>query len=148
MVPRPESRRRRRCRYPAPRTPNAIEGFCYDSSMRLPWMAWFTFVFLAAGALADPASRPAGGKAFTQQIPLSDVAFDMVPIPGGEFLLGSPQREAGRNEDEGPQVRVKVEPFYMGKFEVTQAEYDVFRGRYFDLGGKAPKGAADRLADA
>jgi formylglycine-generating enzyme required for sulfatase activity len=116
--------------------------------MRLPRIAWFTFVFLTTGAVAGPASRPADLKPFTEQIPRSGVTFDMVPIPGGEFLLGSPQREPGRNEDEGPQVRVKVEPFYMGKFEVTQAEYDAFRGRYYDLGGRAPKVPADRLADA
>ena len=34
--------------------------------------------------------------------------------------------EAGRLEDEGPQHRVSVEPFWMGKFEVTWAEYEPF----------------------
>ena len=50
----------------------------------------------------------------------------VVPIPGGEFLLGSPESEEGRNEDEGPQRRVSVEPFWMGKHEVTWDEYDIW----------------------
>ena len=50
----------------------------------------------------------------------------MVPIPGGEYLLGSPASEADRGDDEGPQVKVKIEPFWMGKYEVTWEEYDVW----------------------
>jgi formylglycine-generating enzyme required for sulfatase activity len=49
-----------------------------------------------------------------------------VPIPGGEFLMGSPAREASRNADEGPQHKVKIEPFWMEKCEVTWNEYELF----------------------
>jgi formylglycine-generating enzyme required for sulfatase activity/mono/diheme cytochrome c family protein len=65
-------------------------------------------------------------KPYKVTIPGSDVTFEMVPIPGGEFVLGSPAGEAGRKPDEGPQVKVKVEPFWMGKFEVTWSEYELF----------------------
>ena len=73
----------------------------------------------------------------------------MLPIPGGKFTLGSPEAEADRKDDEGPQVEVEVEPFYMGKYEVTQAEYDVFRNSYnAHRRARPPTIPADKLADA
>lgn len=67
---------------------------------------------------------------YTATIPNTTVSFEMIPIPGGEFLLGSPKSEAGRQDSEGPQVRVKVEPFWMGKCEITWAEYQAFMAQY------------------
>ena len=44
----------------------------------------------------------------------------MVVIPAGEFMMGSPPSESKRDEDEGPQHRVRFgQPFAMGKYEVT-----------------------------
>ncbi|TWU27857.1 formylglycine-generating enzyme family protein [Bythopirellula polymerisocia] len=63
-------------------------------------------------------------------IPGTEATFTMMPIPGGEFLLGSPTNEADRKEDEGPQVIVKVAPFWMGKCEVSWAEYRAFMAQY------------------
>lgn len=60
---------------------------------------------------------------YTTKIPGTDIEYTMVPIPGGRFSMGSPESEPDRNEDEGPQVEVIVEPFWMGKYEVTWAEY-------------------------
>ena len=57
-------------------------------------------------------------------IPGTDVSFEMVPIQGGTFTMGSPESEADRSADEGPLVTIKVEPFWMGKHEVTWAEYE------------------------
>lgn len=70
---------------------------------------------------------PAGEfQAYRQTIPGTAVSYEMVPVPGGEFSMGTPETEAGRNPDEGPVRRVKVEPFWMGKFEVTWDEYRLF----------------------
>ncbi len=44
--------------------------------------------------------------------------------------MGSPASEADRSDDEGPQVRVKVEPFWIGKCEVTWGEYQSFMAMY------------------
>ncbi|MBN1362208.1 MAG: SUMF1/EgtB/PvdO family nonheme iron enzyme [Sedimentisphaerales bacterium] len=47
------------------------------------------------------------------------LSFDMVLIPGGNFLMGSCENEPGRAEDEGPQHRVDVSPFYLCTTETT-----------------------------
>ncbi len=48
---------------------------------------------------------------------------EMVAIPAGRFLMGSPPGEAGRYADEGPQRWVGISRFAMGKYEVTQGEW-------------------------
>ncbi len=65
-------------------------------------------------------------KAYKQPIAGTDVEFDMVPIPGGVYTMGSPASEKGHKPDEAPQVKVKIEPFWMGKHEVTWDEYDIW----------------------
>ena len=65
-------------------------------------------------------------------IPGTDVTFEMQPIPGGKFKLGSPESEADRKEDEGPQVEIEVAPFWMGTYEVTWSEYKQYM-RMHDL---------------
>lgn len=88
-------------------------------------------VALAAGvallpAQADPTPSPAPHKNYTETIPGSKVTFDMVAVPGGTFTIGSPASEAGRSEDEGPQRKVTVRPFWIGKCEVTWDEFDLY----------------------
>jgi formylglycine-generating enzyme required for sulfatase activity len=53
---------------------------------------------------------------------------EMVVIPAGRFLMGSPPSEAGRSSDEGPQRWVDVTRFAMGKFEVTQRQWEAVMG--------------------
>lgn len=49
-----------------------------------------------------------------------------VLIRGGEFTMGSPETEVGRSPDDETQHQVKVSNFYMGKYEVTVAEFRRF----------------------
>jgi len=56
------------------------------------------------------------------------VELEMVWIPGGTFLIGSPLSEEGRRENEGPQTEVTLEGFWMGKYEVTQEQYEEVMG--------------------
>ncbi len=67
---------------------------------------------------------------YTTTIPGTDVQYEMVPVPGGKFKLGSPEGEAGRRDDEGPQVEVVLPPFWIGKHEVTWSEYQRFMELY------------------
>lgn len=59
-------------------------------------------------------------------LPGRDVKFEMVPIPGGKFTMGSPESEDKRESSEGPQHEVELAPFWMGKHEVTWDTYEVF----------------------
>ena len=59
------------------------------------------------------------------------VKMDFVRIPAGSFLMGSPEVEEGRLADEGPQHRVTIsQPFYMGKYEVTNAQFRRFAPKH------------------
>ncbi|PIF00967.1 MAG: sulfatase-modifying factor protein [Maribacter sp.] len=73
--------------------------------------------------------NPNGGKAnevYTETIPLTTESFDMVLIPEGEFLMGSPTDESYRKDDEGPRKNVSIDAFWMGKYEVTWSIFELF----------------------
>lgn len=59
---------------------------------------------------------------------IKQIESQMVEIKGGAFKMGSPNNEAGRDGDEGPQHQVTVSPFYMGKYEVTQEQWRAVAG--------------------
>lgn len=65
-------------------------------------------------------------KSYTNVLPGTEVAYEMIAIPGGEYTEGSPDAEKGRKPDEGPQHKVKISPFWMGKCEVTWDMYLLF----------------------
>ena len=57
------------------------------------------------------------------------VPLELVKIPAGQFLMGSSDSEQGRQGDEGPQhIKIISEPFYMGKFEITQEQWQSITG--------------------
>ncbi len=107
----------------------------------------------AASAKAPSASPSAAAahEAYEELIPGTGVKFRMAAIPGGSFLIGSPESEKGRRPDEGPQRRIELAPFWMGVHEVTWDEYDLW---YHDLDRKRREAAkssastADLVADA
>jgi formylglycine-generating enzyme required for sulfatase activity len=73
-----------------------------------------------------PATNEKEMKAYASVIPGTEVSFEMLPIPGGKFKMGSPASEEGRKDDEGPQRQVEIAPFWMGKCEVTWNEFELF----------------------
>jgi formylglycine-generating enzyme required for sulfatase activity len=59
----------------------------------------------------------------------NSIAMKLVLIPAGKFTMGSPEGEKERSADEGPQHQVEISrPFYLGVYEVTQAEYERVMG--------------------
>jgi len=75
-----------------------------------------------APCFARAQSTPGGGE-ITIMLP-GGVPLELVRIPAGTFLMGSPPDERGRNSDEGPQTTVTIsEDFYMGKYEVTVGQF-------------------------
>jgi len=89
-------------------------------------------------ATAEPnVTAPAEFKPYTEALPGTDVTFEMVPIPGGELTMGSSAAEQKRfavdyhdSSDEGPQVKVRIEPFWMMKHEVTWAQFKQYMKLY------------------
>ncbi|WP_427157819.1 SUMF1/EgtB/PvdO family nonheme iron enzyme [Aliinostoc sp. HNIBRCY26] len=65
---------------------------------------------------------------FYRETLVNGVVLDMVAIPGGKFLMGSPEDEPERSKSESPQHNVTVKPFFMGKFPVTQAQWKAVAG--------------------
>jgi formylglycine-generating enzyme required for sulfatase activity len=63
---------------------------------------------------------------YSATVPRTGAPYHMLAIEGGEYLMGSPEGETGRQETEGPQRRVRVDAFWMGKYEVTWDEYEPF----------------------
>jgi formylglycine-generating enzyme required for sulfatase activity len=62
---------------------------------------------------------------------------EIVVVPAGEFMMGSPATEEGRYNDEGPQQKITIaKPFAVSKFDATFAEWD----RCASLGGCPQKG--------
>ena len=66
-------------------------------------------------------------KNYRETVPLAGQAtVDLVPVPGGEVTLGSPATETGGQKNEGPQVKVSVDSFWIGKYEITWDAYRAF----------------------
>ena len=73
----------------------------------------------------ESGAGPGVGSTWTE--PTTGMVF--MYIPAGRFLMGSPASEAGRDDDEGPQHEVVfTEGFWMGKYPVTQAEWQKIMG--------------------
>jgi formylglycine-generating enzyme required for sulfatase activity len=82
-----------------------------------------------SSARCDGVEAPVGNE--TRCLKSSDAFKDcetcpeMVVVPAGEFMMGSPRAEDGRSDNEGPQHKVVIaRPFAVGKVEVTFAEWD------------------------
>jgi formylglycine-generating enzyme required for sulfatase activity len=69
--------------------------------------------------MADPES-------FSQKIPATDITIEMVKIPGGSSIMGSDDSEMDRSADEGPRHEVRLDAFWMGKYEVTWDLFQLF----------------------
>lgn len=80
----------------------------------------FQTVTVDANGRLSP-KRTAQAWGFTENI--NGVPLEMVELEGGIFMMGSPDSEINRFPDEGPQRSVTVSGFAMGKFEVTQAQW-------------------------
>ncbi len=74
-----------------------------------------------AQSKARPCIKPGSGKSFRD----CPNCPEMVVVPAGSFTMGSPESEPERESNEGPQHKVTIsEPFAVGKYAVTFAEWD------------------------
>ncbi len=84
----------------------------------------------AAGASAAPGaavSLAVSETTDTVMLP-GNVLLEMVWISGGVFTMGSPDNEQDSNSDEGPQHSVALDGFWMGRYDLTQAQWAAVMG--------------------
>ena len=84
------------------------------------------------------------GKGYTENLPSSDVTFQMVAVPAGTLKMGSPDSEKGHKPDEAPQIQVKMDAFFMQATAVTWDEYNQFLSNYDRLSSLKHKVAVPR----
>jgi sulfatase modifying factor 1 len=91
-------------------------------SMGIRVVAMLASCFSVMAAADTLASQKDLAKKYTETVRTQSgekLSFEMVLIPAGSFLMGSPAGEAGRSENEGPQHQVRLEPFYLCTTETT-----------------------------
>lgn len=77
-------------------------------------------------------------------------SLEMIYLPGGTFLMGSPDNEQGRNSDESPQRQITLSPFWISSIEIPWEFYQSFmdNGRPRSKDGRPlESGFADELQD-
>ena len=111
-------------------------------------------VFVAVGSLAvATAAEPkdAGGTAKSPPKELTvdlgnGVKLEMVLLPAGEFLMGSPDSDEAAYAEEKPQHRVRItKPFYLGKYPVTQEQWEAVMGSN-PSNFKGPKNPVEKVS--
>ncbi|MCY7383153.1 MAG: SUMF1/EgtB/PvdO family nonheme iron enzyme [Microcoleus sp. CAN_BIN18] len=73
---------------------------------------------------APPQPKPSQLQSFTEDLG-NRVNLEMIAIPGGTFTMGAPETEEESFDKERPQRRVTIQPFLMGKYAITQAQWKV-----------------------
>lgn len=79
------------------------------------------FKYMPAQSLADTSFEK-----YEQLIPGSSIKFTMVPVPSGTFIMGSSAKDKLKEDDETPQRTIRLSAFWMGAYEVTFDEYNLF----------------------
>lgn len=83
----------------------------------------FTFEVVTVNNKGEEISRKPGQVEYVSEVLGDGVALDLVKIPGGTFQMGSDE-----SKNEQPIHSVTVAPFWMGKFVVTQEQYEAVMG--------------------
>ena len=83
----------------------------------------FSFDVVTVDAKGTIVEEKTGEAGFFREGLGNDVTLDMVAIPEGTFQMGSPETEEGHEDNESPQHQVTVKPFFLGKYPITQAQW-------------------------
>jgi formylglycine-generating enzyme required for sulfatase activity len=114
-------------RYPtASEALKALENLEQASPASL--LSVFTFETVQVNERGKITTRRPGKADYFREDLGNGVTLDMVEIPAGQFVMGSSRSETGRYDSEGPQRTVSVPQFFMGRFQVTQAQYEAVMG--------------------
>ncbi|MFV1966301.1 MAG: formylglycine-generating enzyme family protein [Pirellulaceae bacterium] len=88
---------------------------------------WVVFALNGLLLFVSPSRTSLG--AGPENVITNSIGMKLTRIPAGEFLMGSPASDTGAQRHEKPQHKVRItKPFYLGVYEVTQAEYEQVMG--------------------
>ncbi|WP_418682523.1 formylglycine-generating enzyme family protein, partial [Akkermansia sp.] len=76
--------------------------------------------------LIESTGTAARFESYTEAVPAAGASLRMIAIPGGSFLMGSPEDEPHRKPDEGPQHEVSISPFWISEMEIPWELYTAF----------------------
>jgi formylglycine-generating enzyme required for sulfatase activity len=117
-------------------TPPELQGRRFADVDRNPEHDQFGLAVLLASR------RPSGDDPPNVPVEANSIGMHLALIPAGEFLMGSPDSEKERGSEEF-QHRVRTtKPFWLGRYEVTQAQYQRVMGSnpsYFSRSGGVPR---------
>jgi formylglycine-generating enzyme required for sulfatase activity len=107
-----------------------------QDGVAFPALSVFTFQTVQVNKRGEITTRKSGKAKYFREDLGNSVTLDMVAIPAGKFVMGSPRSEEewddGEEEwddSEGPQRTVAVSKFFMGRFPVTQEQYQAIMGK-------------------
>jgi formylglycine-generating enzyme required for sulfatase activity len=89
----------------------------------------FTFEVVTVDAKGKIVQRQLAQAAYQVEDLGDGIQLELVKIPGGRFQMGAPKGEARSDDDERPQHLVTVPEFWLGKYPVTQAQYQAVMGK-------------------
>ena len=91
-----------------------------------------------SGEIYEAPATPERFESFTETVPGTNASIRMIAVPGGEFMLGSPEKEPRRRDDEGPQKRVRISRFFMAETEITWRQFWSFYNETMSEGRTPP----------
>ena len=98
-------------------------------------LIWSVVVFAMAGTACNRGYKPPKpswptGVPKELAVDLGNgVRLEMALIPAGEFMMGSPDADGNAANSEKPPHRVRItKPFYLGKYLVTQEQWETVMG--------------------
>jgi formylglycine-generating enzyme required for sulfatase activity len=92
----------------------------------------------------SPKSSPSP-QILTETLP-GGIILELVKIPAGSFLMGSPDTHNMAYDDEKPQHQVNLQEFYLGKYPVTQEQYEAVMGNNPSRFKDNPKNPVERVS--
>ncbi|MGG6270047.1 SUMF1/EgtB/PvdO family nonheme iron enzyme [Leptolyngbya sp. AN03gr2] len=88
-----------------------------------PSLPTFSFEIITVNDRGKEIDRRPDQASYLREELAKGVFLNMVSIPGGTFWMGAAEGELEARDNEKPRHQVTIEPFYMGKFAVTQAQW-------------------------
>jgi formylglycine-generating enzyme required for sulfatase activity/uncharacterized caspase-like protein len=119
-----------------------LTAFGLKEIFKIPKLLTFPFTTKTVNEKGEIVNQENHQAKYFKEDLSNGITLEMVQIPGGSFMMGSPASEKRRTQDESPQHQVNVPAFSMGKFVVTQEQYQQIMGNnpsYFtEKGAKRP----------